>query len=61
MATELGLRSVAFGVDDLQALVERLAQDGYGLVGSIGEHEQTWRRASVRGPEGSSSLAQRSG
>jgi catechol 2,3-dioxygenase-like lactoylglutathione lyase family enzyme len=52
MATELGLRSVAFEVDDLQAIVERLAADGYGLVGGIGEYQDAWRMASVRGPEG---------
>ena len=52
MATELGLRSVAFEVDDLQAIVGRLAKDGYGLVGGIGEYEDAWRMTSVRGPEG---------
>jgi catechol 2,3-dioxygenase-like lactoylglutathione lyase family enzyme len=52
MANELGLRSVAFEVDDLQAILERLAKDGYGLVGGIGEYEHIWRMASVRGPEG---------
>jgi hypothetical protein len=26
--------------------------NGYGLVGGIGEHENTWRMAQVRGPEG---------
>lgn len=52
MATELGLRSVAFEVDDVYAIVDRLAKDGYGLVGGIGDYEQVWRMASVRGPEG---------
>jgi catechol 2,3-dioxygenase-like lactoylglutathione lyase family enzyme len=52
MANELGLRSVAFEVDDLQAIIQRLEEDGYGLVGGIGEYEQVWRMASVRGPEG---------
>jgi catechol 2,3-dioxygenase-like lactoylglutathione lyase family enzyme len=52
MATELGLRSIAFEVDDVRALVERLAKDGYGLVGGIGQYEQVWRMASVRGPDG---------
>ncbi len=52
MANELGLRSVAFEVDDLQALIDRLARDGYGLVGGIGEYERVWRMASLRGPEG---------
>jgi catechol 2,3-dioxygenase-like lactoylglutathione lyase family enzyme len=39
MANELGLRSVCFEVDDLQAAVDSLAADGYGLVGGIGQHE----------------------
>jgi catechol 2,3-dioxygenase-like lactoylglutathione lyase family enzyme len=62
MANELGLRNVAFEVDDLPATVERLAADGYGLVGDIGEYEGMWRMAYVRGPEGIIvSLAQRIG
>jgi catechol 2,3-dioxygenase-like lactoylglutathione lyase family enzyme len=52
MANELGLRSVCFGVDDFQAAVDGLAANGYGLVGGIGQHENTWRMAHVRGPEG---------
>jgi catechol 2,3-dioxygenase-like lactoylglutathione lyase family enzyme len=52
MSTELGLRNVAFEVDDLQAIVDRLAADGYGLVGGIGQYEDMWRMAYVRGPEG---------
>lgn len=52
MANELGLRNVSFEVDDLQAAVDELAADGYRLVGGIGEYEQTWRMAYVRGPEG---------
>jgi catechol 2,3-dioxygenase-like lactoylglutathione lyase family enzyme len=52
MANELGLRSVAFEVDDLQAAVDRLAGDGYGLVGGVGRYENAWLMAYVRGPEG---------
>ncbi len=52
MANELGLRNVSFEVDDLPAILERLAADGYGLVGGVGEYECTWRMAYVRGPEG---------
>lgn len=52
MSTELGLRNVAFEVDDLQATVERLASDGYGLIGGLGQYERIWRMAYVRGPEG---------
>jgi catechol 2,3-dioxygenase-like lactoylglutathione lyase family enzyme len=52
MANELGLRSVAFEVDDLQAILDGLAADGYRLVGGVGEYEGVWRMVSVRGPEG---------
>ena len=52
MSTELGLRNVAFEVDDLQTAVDGLAADGYGLVGGIGQYERAWRMAYVRGPEG---------
>ena len=51
MSTELGMRNVAFEVDDLQAAVNRVGGDGNGLVGGIG-HEDNWRMAYVRGPEG---------
>jgi catechol 2,3-dioxygenase-like lactoylglutathione lyase family enzyme len=60
MANELGLRSVVFEVDDLQALVDRMAADGYHLIGGVGDYEGMWRMAAVRGPEGIIvSLAQR--
>ena len=52
LANELGLRNVCFEIEDLPGTVERLAAEGYGLVGGIGEHENTWRMAYVRGPEG---------
>ncbi len=52
MATELGLRSVCFEVDDLQTIVDGLAAGGYGLVGRVGQYEHTWRMAHVRGSEG---------
>jgi catechol 2,3-dioxygenase-like lactoylglutathione lyase family enzyme len=52
MANELGLRSVAFEVDDLHAAVDRCAADGYGLVGGVGRYGNAWLMAYVRGPEG---------
>src|SRR5512134_3257925 len=45
MANELGLRNVGFEVDDLQAILDRLAADGYGLVGGVGEYGHVWRMA----------------
>ncbi|WP_222270228.1 VOC family protein [Modestobacter marinus] len=52
MPNELGLRNVTFEVDDLQAILDRLAADGYHLLGGVGQYEGVWRMASVRGPEG---------
>jgi catechol 2,3-dioxygenase-like lactoylglutathione lyase family enzyme len=62
MSNELGLRNVMFEVDDLDAILDRLAADGYRLVGGVGQHEDIWRMAYVRGPEGIIvALAQRIG
>ena len=52
MANELGLRNVCFEVDDLDAILEQVAADGYGLVGGVGVYEDAVRMAYVRGPEG---------
>ncbi|GAA2635726.1 VOC family protein [Paractinoplanes durhamensis] len=62
MANELGLRNVSFEVDDLQGAVDWAANEGYGLVGGVGEYEGAWRMAYIRGPEGIIvSLAERVG
>jgi len=62
MANVLGLRSVAFEVDDLPSIITDLDARGYQLVGGMGEYENFWRMAYVRGPEGIIvALAQRIG
>ena len=62
MANEVGLRNVAFEVDNLQSALDRLAVNGYGLVGGVGQYEHIWCMAYVRGPEGIIvSLAERIG
>src|SRR4051794_36556253 len=52
MANELGLRNVSFEVGDLEAALEAVAADGYGLVAGVGEYENSVRMAYVRGPDG---------
>jgi len=52
MANEVGIRNVCFEVDDIEAVVGKAAELGYGLVGGIGEYEGTWKMAYIRGPEG---------
>lgn len=49
---QLGLRTIAFEVDDLQATVDRLHEDGFELVRTIGNYEDVFRLCYVRGPEG---------
>ncbi|AKU18480.1 VOC family protein [Luteipulveratus mongoliensis] len=52
MANEVALRNVSFEVEDLQAAVDAVAEDGYGLVAGLGEFQGTVKMAYVRGPEG---------
>ncbi|UTM35300.1 VOC family protein [Rhodococcus pyridinivorans] len=52
MPNELGIRNVSFEVGDLQVAVDAVAEQGYGLVGGIGEYENSVRMAYVRGPDG---------
>ncbi|GAA3521572.1 VOC family protein [Aeromicrobium panaciterrae] len=52
LANVVGIRNVSFEVDDLQAAVDAVAAEGYGLVAGIGEHEGMVKMAYVRGPEG---------
>jgi hypothetical protein len=55
MANELGLRSVVFEVDDLQAAVDGLAANGSGLVGGIASTRTSGAWPTCAGQRGSSS------
>src|SRR5436305_21352 len=55
MANEIGLRSVAFEVSDIGDVVDRLAADGYGLVGGIGSTRTCGAWRTCGDPTGSSS------
>ena len=48
----LGLRSVMFEVDDIDAAVAGLRSHGGELIGDVVQHENTYRLCYVRGPEG---------
>ena len=43
---------MSFEVGNLQAAVDAVAVDGYGLIGGIGEYENGVRMAYMRRPEG---------
>jgi catechol 2,3-dioxygenase-like lactoylglutathione lyase family enzyme len=48
----LGLRSIMFAVDDIDAVVARLRARGNELVGEVAQYEDIYRLCYVRGPEG---------
>lgn len=51
-ANTLGMRHIAFAVDDLDAVVARLQARGAELVGEVGSYGGSYRLYYVRGPEG---------
>ena len=51
-ANRPGLRHVAFKVDDVRAVVERVRAAGWDTVGEIVDYEGTFLLCYVRGPEG---------
>jgi catechol 2,3-dioxygenase-like lactoylglutathione lyase family enzyme len=48
----LGLRSVMFAVDDVDATLARLRPHGGALVGEVAQYEDKYRLCYVRGPAG---------
>jgi catechol 2,3-dioxygenase-like lactoylglutathione lyase family enzyme len=51
-ANDLGIRHVAFVVDDIDAVVARLRARGAELVGEVERYQDSYRLCYVRGPEG---------
>ena len=51
-ANTLGIRHVAFGVDDIDAVVASVRARGGELVGEVEQYEDSYRLCYVRGPEG---------
>ena len=48
----LGIRRIAFGVDDIDATVAGLRSRGVELLGEVVRFEDSYRLCYVRGPEG---------
>jgi catechol 2,3-dioxygenase-like lactoylglutathione lyase family enzyme len=58
----LGIRRIAFSVDDIDGAVDRLRDRGLSLLGELVRYEDSYRLCYVRGPEGITvMLAERSG
>jgi catechol 2,3-dioxygenase-like lactoylglutathione lyase family enzyme len=51
-ANSLGIRHVAFAVDDIDAAVATVRARGGELVGEVEQYEDSYRLCYVRGPEG---------
>jgi catechol 2,3-dioxygenase-like lactoylglutathione lyase family enzyme len=51
-ANTLGLRHIAFQVEDIEGIVSTLKQKGTKLVGEIQTYEDLWKLCYIRGPEG---------
>jgi catechol 2,3-dioxygenase-like lactoylglutathione lyase family enzyme len=51
-ANTLGIRHVAFAVDDVDAVVATVRAGGGELVGEVEQYEDSYRLCYVRGPEG---------
>ena len=51
-ANRPGIRHLAFTVDDLEAVLDRLRSKGLDMVGEVQDYEDIFRLCYVRGPEG---------
>ena len=51
-ANTLGIRHIAFAVEDIEAVVAKLKKKGTELFGEIQNYEDTYKLCYVRGPEG---------
>lgn len=52
LANTLGIRHIAFVVEDIEALVAKLEKKGTELIGEIVNYENAYKLCYVRGPEG---------
>jgi 4-hydroxyphenylpyruvate dioxygenase-like putative hemolysin len=52
LANTLGIRHIAFVVEDIEAHVAKLKKKGAGLIGEIINYENVYKLCYVRGPEG---------
>jgi 4-hydroxyphenylpyruvate dioxygenase-like putative hemolysin len=52
LANTLGIRHIAFAVEDIEAIVAKLKKNGTELFGEIQNYENAYKLCYVRGPEG---------
>jgi catechol 2,3-dioxygenase-like lactoylglutathione lyase family enzyme len=52
LANNLGIRNIAFTVDDIEAVVAKLKQKGVEIFGEVQQYEESYKLCYIRGPEG---------
>ncbi|SEQ70372.1 Catechol 2,3-dioxygenase [Virgibacillus subterraneus] len=52
LANTLGIRHIAFAVEDIETVVAKLKKKGTELIGEIQNYENAYKLCYVRGPEG---------
>lgn len=52
LANTLGIQHIAFNVEDIEALVNKLTKKGAELISDIYRYENVYKLCYVRGPEG---------
>lgn len=52
LANTLGIRHIAFVVDDIETCVSKLKENGAELIGEIENYKNTYKLCYIRGPEG---------
>ena len=52
LANTLGIRHIAFVVEDIEAVVAKLKTKGEEIFGEIQNYEESYKLCHVRGPEG---------
>lgn len=52
LANTLGIRHIAFAVEDIENLVAKLKRKDAELIGEIQNYENTYKLCYIRGPEG---------
>ncbi|WP_175615566.1 VOC family protein [Piscibacillus halophilus] len=51
-ANTLGIRHIAFAVEDIESIVAKLKKNGAKLIGEIQNYKNTYKLCYIRGPEG---------
>ena len=52
LANTLGIRHIAFVVEDIEAVVAKLKAKGQEIFGEIQNYEESYKLCYIRGPEG---------